>query len=136
MTFRVDGVSASYPQRRRSYATVITAWESWDPPVPVVCSIAHSYPLLTPADRRAHFYMKNCDLGLATALTLCRRCCRRSSEPAKMQALVAAVSPYITAPSQASVGNLVTRIWRHEQYVVVLKHDSYSGLRVVRVNGK
>ena len=37
MAFRVDGVSASYPQRRRSYATVVTEWASWVPAVSVVC---------------------------------------------------------------------------------------------------
>ena len=37
MTVRVDGVAASYPQRRRSYATVVTEWASWVPVVSVVC---------------------------------------------------------------------------------------------------
>ena len=37
MAFRVDGVSASYSQWQRSYATVDAAWASWVPVVSVVC---------------------------------------------------------------------------------------------------
>ena len=36
MAFRVDGVSASYSQWQRSYATVDAAWASWVPVVSVV----------------------------------------------------------------------------------------------------
>ena len=39
MAFRVDGVSASYPQWQRSYATVDAAWASWVPVVSVVCDV-------------------------------------------------------------------------------------------------
>ena len=51
MTFRVDGVSASYPQRRRSYATVVTEWASWVPAVSSVVWIHPHYALDASRDR-------------------------------------------------------------------------------------
>lgn len=50
--------------------------------------------------------------------------------------LADAVSPYIAPPSSSSVGNLVTKIWRHESHVIILKHNSYKGTRELRVDGE